>query len=47
MHEYLLNAPRNLVHAVTFDLGPEGLEAQCPKVKKGKTKSHFSTKGTN
>ena len=45
--EYLLNVPRNLVHAVMFDLDPEGLEARCPTVKKGKTKGHFSTKGTN
>ena len=45
--EYLLNVPRNLVHAVIFDADPEGLEARCPTVKKGKTKGHFSTKGTN
>ena len=45
--EYLLNVPSNLVQAVMFDLDPEGLEAQCPTVKKGKTKGHFSTKGTN
>ena len=45
--EYLLNVPRNLVHAVMFDLDPEGLEARCPTVKKAKTKGHFSTKGTN
>ena len=45
--EYLLNVPRNLVHAVMFDLDPEGLEARCPTMKKGKTKGHFSTKGTN
>ena len=25
--EYQLNVPRNLVHAVMFDLDPEGLEA--------------------
>ena len=42
-----LNVPRNLVHAVMFNLDPEGLEARCPTVKKGKTKGHFSTKGTN
>ena len=34
--EYLLNVPRNLVHAVMFDLDPEGLEARCPTVKEGK-----------
>ena len=45
--EYLLNVSRNLVHAVMFDLDPEGLEARCPTVKKEKTKGHFSTKGTN
>ena len=45
--EYLLNVPRNLVHAVMFDLDPEGLESRCPTVKKGKAKGHFSTKGTN
>ena len=42
-----LNVPRNLVHAVMFNLDPEGLEARCPTVKKGKTKGHSSTKGTN
>ena len=25
----------------------KGLEARCPTVKRGKTKGHFSTKGTN
>jgi len=30
-----------------FDLDPKGLEARCPTVKKGKTKGHFSTNGTN
>ena len=29
--EYLLNVPRNLVHAVMFDLDQEGLEARCPQ----------------
>ena len=46
--EYLLNVPRNLVHAVMFDLDPEGLEARlrCPTVKKGKTiKRSFLNKG--
>ena len=47
--EYLLNVPRNLVHAVMFELDPEGLESRCPKaiVKKRTTEGHFSTKGTN
>ena len=27
--EYLLNVPRNLLHAIMFDLDPEGLEARC------------------
>lgn len=45
--EYLLNVPRNLVHAIMFDLDPEALEARCPTVKKGKTKGRFSTKGTS
>ena len=45
--EYLLNVPRNLVHAVMFDLDPEGLETRCPTGKKRTTKGHFSTKGTN
>ena len=35
--EYLLNVPRNLEHAVMFDLDPEGLEARCPTVKKGES----------
>ena len=46
--EYLLNVPRNLVHAIMFDLDPEGLEARlrCPTVKKGKTiKRSFLNKG--
>ena len=45
--EYLLNIPRNLVHAVMFDLDLEGLETRCPTGKKRTTKGHFSTKGTN
>ena len=43
--EYLLNVQRNLVHAVMFDLDPEGLETRCPTGKKRTTKGHFSTKG--
>ena len=35
--DILLNVPRNLEHAVMFDLDPEGLEARCPTVKKGES----------
>ena len=42
-----LNAPRNLVHAMMYDLNPEGLEARKPAGKHRREKGHFVTKGTN
>ena len=45
--EHNLLVPRDLVHAVMFDLDEEGLAARCPVRKKGRAKGHFTTKGTN
>ena len=45
--EHNLNAPRNLVHALMYDLDSEGLEARFPMGKKRREKGHFVTKGTN
>ena len=45
--EHNLNAPRNLIHALMYDIDPEGLEARCPVGKKKGEKGHFVTKGTN
>ena len=45
--EHNLNAPRNLIHALMYDIDPEGLEARCPVGKKKREKGHFVTKGTN
>ena len=44
-----LNVPRDLVHAVMYDLDPEGLEARGvgAKLKGRKAKGHFTTKGPN
>ena len=38
--EYHLNVPRDLLHAVMFDLDPEGLAARCPSKSKKKAKGH-------
>ena len=46
-HEYDLNVPRDLVHAVMYDLHPEGLEARGLGAKKRKPRGHFTTKGPN
>ena len=43
--EYELNVPRDLVHAVMYDLDPEGLEASGVGAKKRKPRGHFTTKG--
>ena len=45
--EHELNVPRDLVHAVMYDLDPEGLEARSVGEKKRKPKGHFTTKGPN
>ena len=45
--EHDLLVPRDLVHAVMFDLDEEGLTARCPIRKKGKPKGHFTTRGVN
>ena len=45
--EHELNVPRDLVHAVLYDLDPEGLEARSVGAKKSKPKGHFTTKGPN
>lgn len=42
-----LNVPRDLVHAMMFDIDPEDLEARAPGTKKAKPKGHFISKGTN
>ena len=45
--EHELNVPRDLVHAVMYDLDPKGLEARSVGSKKRKPKGHFTTKGPN
>ena len=42
-----LDVPRDLVHAVMYDLDPEGLEGRAVLAKKKKPKGHFATKGPN
>ena len=42
-----LNVPRDLVHAVMYDLDPEGLAARGVGAKKRKLRGHFTTKGPN
>lgn len=46
-NEYELNVPRDLIHAVMYDLDPEGLEARGVAAKTRKPKGHFTTKGPN
>lgn len=46
--EHGLNVPRDLVHAVMYDLDPEGLEARAVGgAKRKKPKACFSSKGPN
>lgn len=47
--EYNLNVPRDLVHAVMFDLDPEGLQERggVGIKKKRRAKGNFTTKGPN
>jgi hypothetical protein len=42
-----LDVPRDLVHAVMYDLDPEGLESRAVGAKRKKPKGHFTTKGPN
>ena len=46
-NEYELNVPRDLIHAVMYDLDPEGLEVRGVAAKTRKPKGHFTTKGPN
>ena len=45
--EHDLNVPRDLVHAVMYDIDPAGLEGRRLLAKRKKPKGHFMTKGTN
>lgn len=45
--KYHLNVPRNLVHAVMFDVDPEGLASRDPTARKRKIKGNFTTRGTD
>ena len=42
-----LRVPRDLVHAVMYNVDPVALEERAPCFKKKKTKGHFTTRGTN
>jgi hypothetical protein len=45
--EHELNVPRDLVHAVMYDLDPDGLQARAVGAKRKKPKGCFTTKGPN
>ena len=45
--EHNLNVPRNLVHAMMYDLDPQGLQSRQPAGKHRREKGNFVTKGTN
>ena len=45
--EHGLNVPRDLVHAVMYDLDPEGIEGRAVGAKRKKPKGRFTTKGPN
>ena len=46
--DYNLKVPRNLVHAVMFDVDPSGLEARNPNTRREKrAKGNYTTRGTN
>ncbi|XP_028413083.1 uncharacterized protein LOC114541051 [Dendronephthya gigantea] len=46
--DYNLKVPRNLVHAVMFDVDPDGLEARNPNARwERRPKGNYTTKGTN
>ena len=42
-----LNVPRDLVHAVMYELDPEGLESRAVGARRKNTKGCFSSKGPN
>ena len=42
-----MNVPRDIVHAVMYDIDPEGLAARGVDAKKRKPRGHFTTKGPN
>ncbi|KAG1682566.1 hypothetical protein GQR58_010849 [Nymphon striatum] len=42
-----VHVPRALVHAVMYDLDPQGLQTRALGAKKRKPKGHFSSKGAN
>ncbi len=42
-----IRVPRDLVHAVMYDIDPEGLEQRIPGLKRKKRKGHFTTRGPN
>lgn len=44
-HDLLV--PRDLIHAVMFDLDPEGLQGRAPGKKRTKPKGKFTSKGPN
>jgi hypothetical protein len=45
--EHGLNVPRDLVHAVMYEIDPEGLESRAVGPKRKKAKGCFSSKGPN
>ena len=45
--EHGLNVPRDLVHAVMYELDPEGLESRAVGPRRKKIKGWFSSKGPN
>ena len=45
--EHGLNVPRDLVHAVMYELDPEGLESRAVGPRRKKNKGCFSSKGPN
>ena len=42
-----LRVPRDLVHAVMFDIDPYGLEQRTPGLKRKKKAGHFTSRGPN
>lgn len=44
---YNLRVPRDLVHAVIYNVNPDALEDRAPCFKKKKKKGHFTTRETN
>ena len=44
---YSLNVPRDLVHAVMYQVDPVALEQRAPQFKKKKPKGNFTSPGSN